>query len=298
MSIIDWIAIDWGTTNMRAFGLDAHDQVVRQTETSDGMNQLRADEYESVLLANIGDWLSKDCTPVVICGMAGSRQGWREAPYAQTPTAPPSAAEAVKVETQDPRLQINILPGIKQLTPADVMRGEETQIAGFLQSHPDWSGAICLPGTHTKWVKINAGTIEQFATFMTGESFHLYRQHSVLRHSMGDGWDQSVFDTAVQDITNDPAQLTRALFGVRAETLVHGMQPDQAISRLSGLLIGAELAAASAYWQSQPIAIIGDGRLAWLYQQALALLHIDSQRQDTIKMTLAGLTGARRALNI
>jgi phosphonate metabolism protein PhnN/1,5-bisphosphokinase (PRPP-forming) len=93
------------------------------------------------------------------------------------------------------RLSVHVAPGLRQGKPADVMRGEETQIAGFLALNPNWDGVICLPGTHSKWVHISAGEVVSFQTFLTGEMFALLSQASVLRHGMqGDGWDDAAFD--------------------------------------------------------------------------------------------------------
>jgi 2-dehydro-3-deoxygalactonokinase len=118
----------------------------------------------------------------------------------------------------------------------DVMRGEETQIAGFLAANPGYDGMLCLPGTHSKWARVHAGRIERFRTFMTGELFALITSQSVLRHTTdSNGWDEAAFETAVGEIAANPEALTGKLFGLRAGPLLTGMPPEAARARLSGL---------------------------------------------------------------
>ena len=88
---------------------------------------------------------------------------------------------------------------MSQSKPADVMRGEETQISGYLAQNPNFNGSICLPGTHTKWVQISAGEIVSFRTFMTGELFNIISKHSILRHSVDEGWDEKAFLESVSE---------------------------------------------------------------------------------------------------
>ena len=136
--------------------------------------------------------------PVIACGMVGARQGWIEAPYSQVPCAPVGLS-MIKPVVEDTRLDVSILPGLSQTDPADVMRGEETQIAGYLAENPGFDGVLCLPGTHTKWAHISAGEVVSFRTFMTGELFALVSSQSVLRHSVGAGWDGPAYRSAVSD---------------------------------------------------------------------------------------------------
>ena len=193
--IADWIAVDWGTSNLRAW-LMGKDGVIGMVTSDKGMGALERDGFEPELLRLVGDYLPESGTvPVIACGMVGARQGWHEAPYVTTPCTAPGVGQAVTPEVRDPRLKVRILPGVSQASPADVMRGEETQIAGFLAANPEFDGVLCLPGTHTKWVHISAREIVSFRTFMTGEIFALLSGQSVLRHSVaGDGWHQAAFD--------------------------------------------------------------------------------------------------------
>ena len=177
-------------------------------------------------------------------------------------------------------------------SPADVMRGEETQIAGFLARNPGFDGVICLPGTHTKWAHVSAGEIVSFRTAMTGEMFALLSAHSVLRHSMGQGWDAEAFATGVDQTLSRPESLAASLFSLRAEGLLADLPGDAARARLSGLLIGAELAAMRPYWLGQAVALVGAEALSAAYATALKAQGVPTQMADAEDMTLAGLTAA------
>ena len=232
--------------------------------------------------------------PIIACGMVGARQGWIEAPYAATPcTATPDGF--TKPDAGD--LDVHIIAGVMQANPADVMRGEETQIAGFLARNKNWDGVICLPGTHTKWVHISADEIVSFQTYMTGDLFAAIAGHTVLRHSVtADGWDDSAFDAGVADAMDRPERLAARLFSLRAEGLLNAMPNAAARARLSGLLIGAELAGAKPYWIGQQIAVIGAGGLSALYVRALAAQSAPATQVKGDAITLAGLTAAYRRL--
>ncbi len=286
----DWIAVDWGTSNMRAWAI--RDGVVLAKGASDkGMGALTPDTFEAALIEVIDPWLGQNRIPLVACGMVGAKQGWCEAPYAQVP-CPPVGEGAVRPEVTDKRIDVAILPGLSQDNPADVMRGEETQIAGFLAKAPDFDGVLCLPGTHTKWVQVSAGEVVSFRTFMTGELFALLSRQSVLRHSVGTGWDDQAFETAVTEAMSRPEALANRLFTLRAEGLLHGLGSEAATARLSGLLIGSELAAARPYWLGQRIALIGAPSLSARYAAALALQGATVETADATECTLAGLTTA------
>ena len=144
------------------------------------------------------------------------------------------------------------------------MRGEETQIAGALRLMPGYDGVLCLPGTHSKWVHVSAGEVVSFQTFMTGEMFALLSEASVLRHGMQGGrLGRSGLSTrAVSDALSRPERLGARLFSLRAEGLIAGLSPAAARSRLSGLLIGTELAAAKPYWLGQRVTLIGAEKLS------------------------------------
>lgn len=289
MSVPDWIAVDWGTSHLRAWAMRGAAPLA-SAQSDAGMGSLTPAGFEPALLALIAPWLADKTTPVIACGMVGSRQGWVEAPYRATPCAPLGPG-LVRAPTRDPRLDVRVIPGLKQPTPPDVMRGEETQIAGALALHPGWDGVICLPGTHSKWVHVSAGEVVSFQTFLTGELFALLSTQSVLRHSVA-GWDDAGFDEGVQIALDRPEKLAARLFALRAEGLLQGLSPARARARLSGLLIGAELAAAKPYWLGQRVMIAGAPDLARSYARALAALSVPATLIDATGATLAGLTRA------
>ncbi len=285
-----WIAVDWGTSNLRAWAMARDGTVLAEAGSDEGMGKLSPDGFEPALLRLIGPWLASN-PPVVACGMVGSRQGWREAPYRSVPCPPLDRAALIAAPTTDPRLQVRIAPGLMQAKPANVMRGEETQIAGVLRVLPGYDGVLCLPGTHSKWVQISAGEVVSFQTFMTGELFALLSEASVLRHGMqgATGRDDAAFDTGVSDALSRPERLGARLFSLRAEGLIAGLSPDAARARLSGLLIGTELAGAKPYWLGQRVTLVGAEKLSAAYARALAAQGIAAERMNATDCTLAGL---------
>ncbi|MDH5798844.1 MAG: 2-dehydro-3-deoxygalactonokinase [Paracoccaceae bacterium] len=293
----DWIAADWGTSNLRLWAMSEAGDILTARSSDKGMGKLAPDQFEAALLDLAGDLLPGGrVTPVVVSGMAGARQGWVEAPYASVPSKP-LAGTPVVAPTTDPRLSVRILPGMSQASPADVMRGEETQIAGYLAGDPQFDGVICLPGTHTKWVHISAGEVVSFRSFMTGELFALLSSQSVLRHSVETGdWDQTAFEKAAAATMSRPQTMAADLFTLRAESLLSGLAAATARARLSGLLMGLELAGARPYWLGQRIVLIGDTRLSMLYAQLLQAQGAQPEIADATEMTLKGLTAARQTL--
>ncbi len=285
---ITWIAVDWGTSNLRAWAMGPAGPLAQAT-SDEGMGKLAPAEFEPALLRLISPWLTRP-TAVLACGMVGARQGWREAKYRATPCTPVDAAGILHVPTHDPRLTFHIAPGLSQDRPADVMRGEETQVAGVLALHPGFDGVICHPGTHSKWVHVSAGEVVSFQTFMTGELFALLSTQSVLRHGMAEGWDDAAFDAGVADALQSPDKFAARLFSLRAELLLHGLTPAQSRARLSGLLIGIELAGAKPYWLGQRVMLVGAPALAASYTRALGSQGLAPETLDATACTLAGLS--------
>ncbi len=293
---VDWIGVDWGTTFLRAWAISREGQVLAKLSSQDGMAKLAPGEYEAALISLVGGWLNPNKTiSIIACGMVGSRQGWIEAPYLGVPCLPLAPQQLVKPQTTDPRIDVYVVPGIKQQNPPDVMRGEETQIAGFLAMEPDFEGTICLPGTHTKWVRIVQGEIKGFGTFLTGELFSLLSKQSVLRHCVAEaGWDEAVFLKGVSGAFSNPELFAADLFAIRAETLIGDLSSQAARSKLSGLLIGLELHGAQKYWLGQPVVIIGESQLSNIYAQALKSKNSAARIINSQDITLEGLNRARQ----
>lgn len=284
---IDWIAADWGTTNLRLWAMSGR-KVVERRASDRGMGVLGPDDFAAALAQATEGW---PAVPVIASGMVGSRQGWIEAPYAPVPC--PALPRMVTVPGDPGGRPVRIICGIRQDNPADVMRGEETQIAGLLSLSPDFDGIACLPGTHTKWVRVSAKEICNFKSLMTGELFGLMADQSVLRHSLGgDGCDQDAFLAAVSDAMARPERGYGGLFQLRAESLLTGLDPAVARGRLSGTLIGWELAAAKPWWLGCDVTIIGAPALSSLYEQALKAQGVPAAMMSVEDATLAGLTAA------
>ncbi len=292
----DWIAVDWGTSNLRVWAMGPAG-VLAEDSSNRGMGTLQRDQFEAALLELIEPWLvAGRVMTVIAAGMVGARQGWMEAPYAKVPSVPLVANKMVK-PVCDPRMRVHICHGLSQAKPADVMRGEETQIAGLLALDPKFEGVVCLPGTHTKWAEISANEVCSFVSVMTGELFALLSKQSVLRHSVGtEGFDEAAFIEALDAALTQPQSIATRLFPLRAEGLVGQLSPIVARSRLSGLLIGIELAATKHWWLGRQIAIVGTHSLAKTYAKALAHVGAKPTILDGTVVTLAGLKAAYDAV--
>ncbi|MEO1000289.1 MAG: 2-dehydro-3-deoxygalactonokinase, partial [Pseudomonadota bacterium] len=242
-----WIAADWGTTHLRVWAMGP-EGAGEARQSADGMAGLAPGDFAPALARLTEGWGE---VPVIACGMVGAREGWREAPYRPVPCTPLDPASSVTVG------RVRILPGLSQAQPADVMRGEETLIAGLLADAPDFDGVLCFPGTHTKWVHVSAGEVVSFRTVMTGELFALLAERSVLRHVVGEEIDWDAFEAAVGEGQGAPGEVTARLFSLRARHLLEGPAPAAARARLSGLLIGAELTAVRPYWLGRRVVVAG-----------------------------------------
>lgn len=218
--------------------------------------------------------------PVLVCGMAGSREGWREAPYAQLPVALATVGRDLTSFAVAGRA-VHIVPGIaQQLTttrPPDVMRGEETQLVGIAEQLPDLPGdyAVVLPGTHTKWVRIRDGVVTEFSTSMTGELFAAVRDHTVVGRMTGrTSFDPDAFDAGVRTSAagDDSRGLAATLFSARTLALAGALEFDGVHHYLSGALIGDEVAhqVARLGEASSQVVVCGSERLCSLYARALA----------------------------
>jgi 2-dehydro-3-deoxygalactonokinase len=276
------IAIDWGTSSLRAYRLDASGRILDQRRSPLGILNCEG-RFEAVLDEQIGGW---DDRLIVLAGMIGSRQGWHEAPYVQCPAGLGEIAAGM-VEVQAPALlqrSIWIAPGLCQRASIaaavpDVMRGEEVQICGVLDELGPGTHTLCLPGTHNKWVTVHERRITALRTAMTGEVFQVLRQHSILGKLMQqDQHDASAFEHGL-DAADGSGGLLHQLFGVRTLGLFGELAPEQSASYLSGLLIGHEVRELAPP-QSPRVHIIGSGNLVQLYAQALQRRGIAVQAHD------------------
>lgn len=297
---MDWIAVDWGTSNLRGWGIAADGSVAFERRSDKGMGKLQRDQFAGVLMELLADTGQEgQPTEVLVCGMAGARQGWMEAPYLEAPTdLRDLAAGAVYPAMPDTRYRVAILPGVCQRGGNDnVMRGEETQLLGLAATYTDFEGIVCMPGTHSKWAVLDGTRIERFSTAMTGELFEVLRTHSVLRHSLQGDLDGPTraegFEAGAMAGLENPGQLLGRLFEVRAGSLLSDRQPDWCAGFLSGLLIGAEIGANRQLIGTAPVPLIGSPALCALYAQVLEWAGAKGKSVDATTIVLAGLKAAR-----
>ena len=291
------IAVDWGTSSYRSWLLSISGQVLGHFSGQYGIRQIGTRPFAEIL-AETRQALGPQAAglPVIMCGMIGSAQGWQDAGYLQkTAGIAELAAAAMPIEG---KADIWIIPGVQSSSAdglADVMRGEETALAGIIATRHITDGLFCLPGTHSKWVTIEAGQITSLSTFMTGEIFDLMRRHSILSPLIDPAVDSAEPD--LQGFT-DGLQLAAGelgmlhhLFAVRAGILTGKFAAGSASSILSGLSIGSEIkpVAEMARAQKLPVYLNATGVMARLYQLALTHFDITYQLIDAEEASRAGL---------
>ncbi len=270
------IGVDWGTSTLRAYRLDAEGDILESVQEDKGILQVEGDAFAETLEAAIGAWRG-DETPVILSGMIGSRQGWLEVPYLDVPASLDDIANALVGHPNDPT--IYFVPGLAQDTAGqapDVMRGEETQIVGAIL---DSKGRhlLIMPGTHSKWVLVDNGQVTWFATFMTGELFSVLKDHSILGRLMAkdEGHvDDSGFKRGLLAAGSLPGGLLQRLFTVRTLGLFKHLPEYGIEDYLSGLLIGSEINEALSNIDDPrsklSITVIGASSLTKRYLDAIA----------------------------
>lgn len=268
------IALDWGTSSLRAFLLGADGTVLERRAERLGIMQTPPDGFPASFAQIAGAWRRRwPHLPAIAAGMIGSAQGWAQAPYRRNAAGAAEMAESlISVPSGDGGV-LHIVPGLAMDTPrAEVMRGEETQIIGALTIDPGLArGRLLLPGTHSKWAVLADGRIAGFATFMTGELFAVLRGHSILGRLQGDlPPDESGFDAGVTT-ARDGDGLAALLFSARAQVLLGTLPAAASLPYLSGLLIGDEIRGALAAGHGAGrLALVGDAALCARYRRALS----------------------------
>ncbi len=298
------IALDWGTSNLRATLLDDAGAALDHRSAPGGVMKVQDGRFAQALLALCGDWLDAYDCPVIASGMVGSRQGWKEAPYLDCPAGIDQAAAALVTVPITPQRVLHIVPGLRCAEASgawDVMRGEETQIWGARVA----PGSCCvLPGTHSKWAWTGAqGEVVRFATYMTGELYGLLTQHGILGRLMVFGHERPEdFDTGVRAGLAGHSQASHAIFSARTAGLMGTIAPEGLPDYLSGILVGIEIAGATQAGQPARVTLIGDDGLSQRYARALALAGVDCVAGAADATTAgqwqvacaAGLVGAAR----
>jgi 2-dehydro-3-deoxygalactonokinase len=280
-----FIAVDWGTTNRRAYLIDGEGKRTQEFEDHKGVLSVPSGGFPDAVAeirARLGD------KPLLLAGMIGSNRGWKEAPYVACPAGLDElAAKLVWAGEREA-----IVPGVSYIGDgrADVMRGEEVQLLGAVAAGlVDPMDLVCHPGTHNKWATLRHGKIDRFHTVMTGELYSLLREHSILSDLLqGEVAANDVFKQATRRSIDDAA-LSADLFGVRAAVLLGQMKKEDAASYTSGLLIGADIRTGLSIPSGAQIAVIGRSELTRLYATAIAATGREAVEHDGEGCFLAGI---------
>jgi 2-dehydro-3-deoxygalactonokinase len=274
------IAIDWGTSSLRLYQLDAAGCLIGERRAAQGILACQG-AFETVLAQQLVGW---EDPLIVLAGMIGSRQGWMEVSYVECPaTLGDIARGMVHVEAPSlPGRSLWIVPGLlfRGATPnsADVLRGEETQLLGLLNPSEAERQVVCLPGTHSKWVLIGSGCIDSFLTAMTGELFEVLRRHSLLGRLMPAGQGSIDQDACRQAMVRaqEPGGVLHHLFSVRTSGLLGTLTIEQLPSYLSALLIAHEVLELplAAQLRAADVQLIGSTTLLKAYALVLHELGI------------------------
>jgi 2-dehydro-3-deoxygalactonokinase len=298
-----FVAVDWGTSSFRLWLIGKDDAVLAESRSGEGMTTARETGFAEVLDKHLKTVHAPDGLPVIVCGMAGAKQGWREAGYIDVPAKLsdiPDRAVRVEGQTRD----IRILSGLAQRDPhsADVIRGEETQLLGSSHRMKSSDCLVAMPGTHSKWVRVVRDEVLGFATFMTGELFAAISKHTILSMAMQEstGFDGAnpVFTDAVFSAYKEPEFTSNRLFSsVRARGLLFSMTPVEAEATLSGTMIGLELAGAlKSAPKDTPVVLVVSGKLRGLYEAAFHRVGLKFSTIDADDAVRQGLAHAARSI--
>jgi 2-dehydro-3-deoxygalactonokinase len=289
-----FIAADWGTTNRRAYLMDADGKCVAEFEDDKGIMSVPKDGFAEAVAEirhRLGDF------PLLLAGMVGSNRGWVEAPYVPCPTGLRELAAAL-VWPEEKRTAI--VPGVSFIDPdeADVMRGEEVQLLGaFAAETVPADSLVCHPGTHNKWARLRGGRIERFRTVMTGEIFNLLREGSILADLLaGTAEPGDAFERGVKRGLADEC-LTSELFKIRARVLLGEAKAVDAPSFGSGLLIGTDVRAGLREGDDEEVIVMGRPELTQLYAEALRIAGRPAREVDGEQAFLAGATEIVRLID-
>ena len=289
------IGIDWGTSSFRAYRFGPDGRVREKVTSADGILTVPTDGFPAVLRRRIGPWLDQGEDRVLLAGMVGSRQGWREAAYLPCPASLTDLAAAA-IAVDFPGAQCRIIPGLSWRDAAgnaEVLRGEETQILGVLARRRLARATIILPGSHGKWAWFDAGQVRGFRTYLTGEAMAALGQHTILARMIAADapWDADAFAQGVAR-ARQPGGLLHHLFGIRAAALLGDRAEASTGAFLSGLLIGHEIEAALPEARG-PLLLVADGVLAARYAEALALRGVAVETES--EAAAAGLAALAEA---
>lgn len=292
-----FLACDWGTTNLRAWVIGEDGGVIRSRDFPLGVAKLAPGEAARRFREEVRPGLVAEHLPAILSGMIGSTLGWAVADYLPCP----AGRDELKAALLTVDKEVRIVPGLRTRGPfgaSDVMRGEETQILGWLHADParlKGRQVVCHPGTHAKWAICRDGRIVDFLTSMTGELYAVLTKHSVLATSAPPFDDKGVDDKAFDEglaAAGDGGGLASRLFSARARVVADGKPADGSASYLSGLIIGADVAAAPGLLgvKGAPVAVLGEPHLCRSYARALTAAGVDASIHEGDAASIAGLT--------
>jgi 2-dehydro-3-deoxygalactonokinase len=289
--------MDWGTSSLRAYRLAADGRVLDRLDRPAGIMTIPEGGFPAALREAVGPWLAAGETRVLLCGMVGSRQGWVEAPYLRCPAGPEEIAAAT-VPVPFEGAEVGLVPGLSTQDAEgipDVMRGEETKLVALAGRLGRGPALACMPGTHSKWARLQDGRVASFTTHMTGEVFGALSQHTILARTSRDApHAQDAFIRGLKR-SRQPGGLLHHLFGTRTLNLMGRLKEEESRSFLSGLLIGHEVEAALAATGARQVELIGAAGLAMLYAEALRLSNVTVRTHDP-DLVAAGLHHIARSL--
>lgn len=278
-----FIAVDWGTTNRRAYLVDGDGRSEAEFEDGKGILSVRRGEFDSAIgeiRERLGD------RPLLLAGMIGSNRGWVEAPYVECPAGIDDLVHGLVRIGDD----VVIVPGVSLSNGRyDVMRGEEVQLVGAVASGEIPANCfICHPGTHNKWVKVSGGRIASFRTVMTGEVFSMLKRRSILSDLLASRVkDGEAFRSGVRKGLSDEG-LTAELFETRARFLLGHLQASDGASLVSGLLIGEDVRVGLGTNRASRVIVMGRPQLTSLYAAALEVAGAQSEQKDGEGAFIAG----------
>jgi 2-dehydro-3-deoxygalactonokinase len=273
------IGIDWGTSSLRAYLLGDAGAILEARSADSGIMRIQNSAFAEALEQTCADWLrARPRLPLLLAGMIGSKQGWREAPYCACPANPAAIAHALEPLALTDGRAAHIVPGLSCSNAAgvpDVMRGEETQIIGALSG--EGAHLAVLPGTHSKWAWVEDGAVRSFASFMTGEVYAALSSHTILGRLMQlqAAHDAAAFARGVRYGLEAPEALLSRVFSARTLGLFGQLDETALPSYLSGLLIGSEIGGALKLTpHAGTITILGNAGLTLRYSDAFAIAGI------------------------
>jgi len=294
------IIIDWGTSNFRAYRFAANGTISGTHHAARGVLSVEKGDFEGTLMREIGTWVDRK-SEIFLSGMITSRNGWLETPYVETPANLADLRAGARSMTLSSGARLSFLPGVCMRTPApDVMRGEEIQVFGAIT--PAETETLVLPGTHSKWARVEEGRLVSFRTFMTGELFATLKTNTILGRLIlpeNAGKDEAAFVKGVRQANAaGSAGLLHELFTARSGVLLGALAPEAIADFLSGLLIGDEIrGGVTLGWADRPLVLVGDAKLCARYRLALEALGLAS-RMGPAEATVEGvrrLAGHREA---